>query len=67
MMKMVVAFTLSIPEQPVIHQTQCWTFSSSQVSFWSLVRGNSKLYLFVKDEISHGNHGMIILVAVNIS
>ena len=66
MMHMAVAFTLSFPEQPVIHQTQCWTFSSSQVSLWSLLRGNSKLDLFAQDEISSGNHGINILVAVNV-
>ena len=69
MMHMAVAFTftLSFPEQPVIHQTQCWTFSSSQVSLWSLVRGNSKIDLFAQDEISSGNHGINILVAVKVS
>ena len=33
----------------------------------SLVRGNSKLYLFAQDAISSGNRDISILVAVNVS
>ena len=50
----------------VIGLSRISSFFSPKVSLWSLseVRGNSKLYLFALDEISSGNRGISILVAV---